>query len=234
MPGILGLGLILLATALLVLNHGEGDIAGLTPEEFASVASIGAMSLVAASWIVGEFRGRWVDGFKAVLLWLVIGFALVTGYAYRYEVQDVALRVVGEIAPGRPVIGSTGEVVVIRRGDGSFSLNGTIEGREVRFIFDTGASMVVLTAESAGKIGMQPGPLDYSVPVYTANGRTMAAPVTIEQLSIGPITERKIKALVARPGALRENLLGMTFLERLASYEVRKNRLILRTSEGGE
>jgi aspartyl protease family protein len=56
----------------------------------------------------------------------------------------------------------------------------------------------------------------------------MAAPVTLDSVSIGSITERRIRALVARPGALRDNLLGMTFLERLASYEVRGNRLILR------
>jgi aspartyl protease family protein len=37
-----------------------------------------------------------------------------------------------------------------------------------------------------------------------------------------------VPALVARPGMLGENLLGMTFLERLASYEVRGNRLVLR------
>jgi aspartyl protease family protein len=37
-----------------------------------------------------------------------------------------------------------------------------------------------------------------------------------------------VPALVSRPGALRENLLGMTFLDRLASFEVRGDRLILR------
>jgi aspartyl protease family protein len=42
------------------------------------------------------------------------------------------------------------------------------------------------------------------------------------------VTERNVDALVAKPGALRENLLGMSFLERLASYEVREDRLILR------
>ena len=67
-----------------------------------------------------------------------------------------------------------------------------------------------------------------SVPVLTANGRTMAAPVTLPQLAVGPIVERNVRALVARPGVLHQNLLGMTFLERLASYEVRSNRLILR------
>jgi aspartyl protease family protein len=52
--------------------------------------------------------------------------------------------------------------------------------------------------------------------------------VTLDMLRVGSIAERRVRALVARPGALRENLLGMTFLERLTSYEVRGNRLILR------
>jgi aspartyl protease family protein len=56
----------------------------------------------------------------------------------------------------------------------------------------------------------------------------MAAPITLDRLAVGPIAAERVRALVTRPGLLRENLLGMTFLERLASYEVRNNRLILR------
>jgi aspartyl protease family protein len=119
-------------------------------------------------------------------------------------------------------------VTVARRADGSFTIAGRVNERDLRFIFDTGASTVVLTAEAAQLLGLQPAPGDYSVPVLTANGRTMTAPVALAQLAVGPIVERNVRALVARPGVLHENLLGMTFLERLASYEVRNNRLILR------
>jgi aspartyl protease family protein len=45
---------------------------------------------------------------------------------------------------------------------------------------------------------------------------------------VGSITEKNVRALIARSGVLHANLLGMTFLERLGSYEVRGNRLILR------
>jgi aspartyl protease family protein len=105
---------------------------------------------------------------------------------------------------------------------------GRINNREARFIFDTGATAVVLTAESAAATGFDLETLNYSIPVSTANGRTMTAPISIDSLAIGTITERRVQALVAKPGVLRENLLGMTFLDRLGSYEVRGNRLILR------
>jgi aspartyl protease family protein len=119
-------------------------------------------------------------------------------------------------------------VVVTRRMDGTFLINGKVNDREVRFIFDTGATTVVLTAETAKSLGIEPGALGYSVLVSTANGRTLAAPVTLDRMVVGSIREQRVRALVAKPGTLHQNLLGMSFLDRLASYEVRQNRLILR------
>jgi aspartyl protease family protein len=134
----------------------------------------------------------------------------------------------GDLAPGEPVVGTGGEVSIVRRMNGTFVIGARANNRDLRFIFDTGASTVVLTAESAQALGIQPASLNYIVPVSTANGLTMAAPMTLDSVTVGSITERRVRALVARPGVLRENLLGMTFLERLTSYEVRGNRLILR------
>jgi aspartyl protease family protein len=70
--------------------------------------------------------------------------------------------------------------------------------------------------------------MNYSVNVETANGRTRAAPVTLDRVTIGSITERSVAALIAQPGALRTNLLGMSFLNRLQSWEVRGDRLVMR------
>jgi len=60
----------------------------------------------------------------------------------------------------------------------------------------------------------------------------MAAATTIRELTVGSITERSVPALVAREGSLSQSLLGMTFLDRLASFEVRGDRLILRGRGG--
>ena len=59
-------------------------------------------------------------------------------------------------------------------------------------------------------------------------GAPLTAPITVDRLTIGDITQRRVRALVARPEALSHNLLGMSFLDGLASYEVRGNQLILR------
>jgi aspartyl protease family protein len=70
--------------------------------------------------------------------------------------------------------------------------------------------------------------LSYNIQVDTANGRTRAAAVTLDRIGIGGIVERSVPALIAQPGQLRTSLLGMSFLNRLESWEVRGDKLIMR------
>lgn len=228
MPGAIGLGIILVAMAALVWSQGEQPILGLEPGEFAAIASLSAVALMVASSIVQDFRGRWGQGFRSLAIWAVFILGLVGAYGYRDEVREFGARLVRELTPDRPVVSAGGEVQVSRRLDGTFVVAAQVGEREVKFIFDTGASAVVLTAETAASLGIRPSPAEFILPVMTANGRSLTAPIVLDSLRIGSITERRVRALVARPGVLHQNLLGMTFLERLASYEVRGSRLILR------
>jgi aspartyl protease family protein len=67
------------------------------------------------------------------------------------------------------------------------------------------------------------------VPVQTANGVTYAAHVRLNSIAIGSIQVEGVDALVSQPGSLRENLLGMSFLSRLRSYEFSGDFLTLRS-----
>jgi aspartyl protease family protein len=228
MSGAPGLGTLLIAAGLLMAAFGTRPILGLTPHDAAATALLGGAGLWMTSLVIDEFRSRPAHGLLSLLAWTTVFAALVTVVVQRDTALALFDRFIGEVAAGRAVATPAGEVVVARRADGSFTLAGQVNGRAVRFVFDTGASTVVLTAESAQAAGLRTEALDYSVPVSTANGRMMAAPVTLEAVTIGSIVERRVQALVARRGLLAENLLGMTFLDRLVSYEVRGNRLILR------
>ena len=232
MSGAVGFGFILIAAAALVATQGQVRIAGLAPDDLSSLAALAALALLFTGWVINQFRGRWEQGLSALLLWGVVFAGSIGGYAYRSELREFSVRIIGEIAPGQPVTTPGGETVIARRMDGSFSIAGCANGSDVRFIFDTGASTVVLMASTAEALGFRTAALTYTVPVLTANGRTLAAPVMLNEVSVGPIVERRVSALVARPGVLHENLLGMSFLDRLASYEVRGNRLILRGRTG--
>ena len=83
-----------------------------------------------------------------------------------------------------------------------------VNGARLSMILDTGASSVVLTHEAAKAAGLPLEVLSYSVNVDTANGRTRAAPVTLQTIAVGGIVERDVSALIAQPGQLRQSLLG--------------------------
>jgi aspartyl protease family protein len=228
MPGIRGAGGLFLIAALLIAMFAEQDIGAFTPLEVAGLLGFGGVSLLLAGGIVEGFTRHWTYGVQALAVSGGVLIALMVMYASRGEFQTVIDRAIGDISVGRTIVTPNGEVVAARKTDGSFLIQGQVNGHDTRFVFDTGASTVVLRAENAIALGFKPETLDYSIPVATANGGALAAPVIIDSLSVGPITERNIRALVAREGVLHANLLGMTFLERLGSYEVRGNRLILR------
>jgi aspartyl protease family protein len=95
-------------------------------------------------------------------------------------------------------------------------------------VLDTGASAVVLTQEAAKTAGLPLQVLTYTVNVDTANGRARAAAVTLDRVVVGDIVERAVPALIAQPGQLKTNLLGMSFLNRLESWEVRGDKLMMR------
>ncbi|GJE17513.1 retropepsin-like aspartic protease family protein [Methylobacterium marchantiae] len=212
----------------LVLSDGSNTLMGLEKDELARLAFSGTLLtlLIAGFW--HRFRDGMGENLKALMIWALLAVALVAGYAYKEEAGEMGNRIVGTLRPGSAVTAGDGTVTITRRADGAFSVRAEVNGRMQVFQFDTGASSVVLTAENAAAIGISPAESDYGIRVSTANGVAMAAPVYLDSLTVGSITERRVSALVSRRGALSGNLLGMTFLDRLASYEVRGDRLVLR------
>jgi aspartyl protease family protein len=219
---------LIVAIAAVAGLSGEVDLGGLETGALLSLAFGVVMAVWIGRGVLEDYRGKLGEGAKALAAWLVIILAVIALYAFRFELAYVANRVAGVVVPGLVIVGSGGEVTVSRSANGHFSMRMRLNGRETGVMFDTGASTIVLRAEDARALGLDIGPADFTVGIATANGRSTAAPVTLRTVEIGEIREEGVQALVARPGALRENLLGMSFLERLSSYEVRGDRLILR------
>ena len=166
-------------------------------------------------------------GLHALLSWAAVALLLVVGYSYRFELQEVADRVMAELVPGH-VISHGRTVEVARAVSGDFDVSAQINGARVAMVLDTGASSVVLTREDAKAAGLPLEVLAYTVPIDTANGRARAASVRLDRIAVGGLVERSVEALVAQPGQLKMSLLGMSFLNRLQSWEVRGDRLFLR------
>jgi aspartyl protease family protein len=111
--------------------------------------------------------------------------------------------------------------------DGHFWAEASSNGRHVRFLVDTGATTVALTAADAERLGVDLDALVYDIPVQTAAGETEAASVKLDYVSVAGARVDAVEAVVVRDG-LNNSLLGMSYLGRLSKFEATQTALILR------
>jgi aspartyl protease family protein len=217
-----------------MLSGGTASLAGFDGGMLAYFLVACALVLVYFFSISDDYRGRAGAALRHGAIWLGLLLALITGYSYRGELTAVAYRVAGEILPpGQTLVVEPREAgeraVRLRRQEGGhFVARGSVNGVSLGMLVDTGASTVVLKPADAERAGIDTSELSYVVAVSTANGTAYAAPVRLKSIAIGPLEIRDVEALVAKPGSLNENLLGMSFLKRLRSYEFSGDFLTLR------
>jgi aspartyl protease family protein len=94
-------------------------------------------------------------------------------------------------------------------------------------LVDTGATVVALTYEDAQRAGINVSNSDFTGLSQTANGVARVAPVMIDQITIGNVTVRDVRAVVAERGRMTVTLLGMSFLGKLIRSEMRDGTLVL-------
>ncbi|MCO6385550.1 TIGR02281 family clan AA aspartic protease [Aliihoeflea sp. 40Bstr573] len=215
----------------LVATGDSGTIFGLDSASFAQTLYLGLLGAVIAVGILGSGQ-RFGPMARTLAIWLVIIMALMVGYQYRYELQDVGSRLTAGLIPGSPLamIGEDGRAAVMidRMANGHFEIRASINGTTVNSMVDTGATTTVLSSADARRVGFEPENLSYTVPIMTANGPTQAARIVIDEIRIGGISRTRLPALVAAEGQLDRTLLGMNFIGSLSGFDMRGERLILR------
>jgi aspartyl protease family protein len=110
---------------------------------------------------------------------------------------------------------------------GHYVVEADIGGTPVELLTDTGATYVALNYETALKLGFTAQTLRFTNRSSTANGIARVAPVTLDYLRIGSILVRDVKAVIAEPGKMTQNLLGMSFINKLSGFELRGGRLLM-------
>lgn len=227
--------LLILAAAVLIGANGSGStIFGIDAPDLAyGVVGLGVAVLTFAMLSIGRTYGL-MRAVRDLASWLMLATALAAGYNYREDLLSFGHMIIGEIAQpnlvGRMDAQTDGDraVRIKRRPDGHFIARTELNGYTLAMLVDTGASTVVLKPADAQKLGIDTERLRYSVPVQTANGTTYAAPVKLRRVRVGPIQFNEVDALISKPGALRDSLLGMSFLNRLKSYEFSGDYLTLK------
>ena len=230
----IALALLIVAGVALLVRGDSDTLLGFDASDAAIALAGIAMAIFIASTLLGGYRGRASQAVRDIVVWTALGLALVAGYSFREDLLALGHRIAVELAPPGSVVRAEqqteGERIVRirRRPDGHFIARTVVDGTALTMLVDTGASTVVLKPADAQTLGIDVSKLRYTVPVQTANGTTYAAHVRLSRVAVGPIGFANIEALVAKPGALKDSLLGMTFLNKLRSYEFSGEFLTLR------
>jgi aspartyl protease family protein len=149
-----------------------------------------------------------------------VAFAL---FAYRGEFGAVGARLKSEALDGATAEVSGGALRVAKRDDGHFWVDGKVNGKDARFLVDSGATTTTISSSLAEAAGLEPG-MRGNV-VSTANGTVFMPRVTAGLVEIGPI-RRADKSVNINPSD-GVNVLGMDFLSSLSSWGVQGNTLVL-------
>lgn len=167
------------------------------------------------------------------LLWGVIFVLLAGGYSYRTEMRSFGNRIMGGLIPGYG--GETGlnEFTYSRAEDGHFYIDAESSGVPIRFLVDSGASLIVLSPGDAERLGFDLTRVEFDQTFETANGIVRGASTRLSELWVGDRRLRNLSVSI-NEAPMSNSLLGIAFLRQLESYEVRGDHLILRwRTDGG-
>jgi len=171
-----------------------------------------------AGWILVEFRQRMGQTLRVAMAWGLIFIGVMAGYGLWDDFQRQAMPV--------QTAGDGGMIEVPRSADGHYYLTLTINGTDLPFMVDTGASGLVLSLPDAEHLGIDPQSLAFLGAASTANGIVRTALVTLPLVELGSFRNEDFRAYVSE-GQMQGSLLGMDYLGQFR-IEVAGDRMILR------
>lgn len=190
----------------------------MTEDNAARLVYLTLLLLVIAGTYVLSNRRRIGEMARHAAIWGLIFVGALAGVGLWQDIRR-------DVIPRQSVL-SDGRIEVPAAADGHFYLMAEINGVPVRFVVDTGASEIVLTWADAERTGLDPARLVFLNQARTANGTVATAPVTLDSVTLGPVEDRGVRALVNR-GEMDVSLLGMGYLNRFEAIEMRRDLLVL-------
>ncbi|WP_368184080.1 TIGR02281 family clan AA aspartic protease [Aestuariibius sp. HNIBRBA575] len=184
----------------------------------ARLAYMVLLGTAVVGWFIAQNRTSLGKVAQQAIIWVLIFVGMIAGYGLWQDMR-------GDIL-GRQTVLDGNAIEVPRAIDGHFYLSLTLNAVPVNFVVDTGATDMVLSLPDATAIGISTRDLAFTGRASTANGIVKTAPVILDEVRLGPIVDRNVRAVVNQ-GELEGSLLGMGYLERFARIEIVGNKLVL-------
>ena len=171
---------------------------------------------------------RWslTAALRMALWWVAIFVIALALFSYRTELGMVADRVKSEVTgeAQQRIVGTT--LRINKSLDGHFWVEAMVNGHEIRFLIDSGASITAMSESAALDAGLNVDQSGFPMVLTTANGAVEARRSNIATLEIGPLKATDL-TIVVSPAFGDVNVLGMNFLSQLKSWRVEGDEMIL-------
>ena len=183
---------------------------------------VGLLALVGSAFLAHRLPlGR---SLKMAAAWVLIFGAVFLAFTLRDDFRALGRRVVAETAGSAQ--GEGGELRIRKAEDGHFWVDASLNGRPVRFLVDSGATVTAISPETAQRVGIEAAG-GLPVVVSTANGVVRAERARAERIVVGSIARDDLAVHIA-PGLGDTDLLGMNFLSTLSAWRIEGEWLVLR------
>lgn len=187
--------------------------------EIGHLAYLSLLLVMVLMWYISSGRLALGQTLRNAAIWVLIFLGAIAVAGMWEDIRST-------VRPMQTVLDDGSRIEIPRSNDGHYYATLRLNGANVDFVVDTGASEIVLSKADARRAGLDPENLAYWGRAMTANGEVRIAPVWIEEISLGDFTDRDVRATV-NEGEMPQSLLGMSYLQRYAQITIAGNRLIL-------
>ncbi|GHF41918.1 retropepsin-like aspartic protease family protein [Seohaeicola zhoushanensis] len=177
------------------------------------------LACVVGFWFFVQNRDSLNKKLQQASVWGLIFVGTIAGFGLWGDIRQNSAYIAS-------VDAEAGSITVPRARDGHYYLTLKLNDKPVRFVIDTGASDMVLRREDAEAAGIDLAAISFHRSAMTANGAVRVAPVTLDSVAIGDITDRNVRASV-NDGVMDSSLLGMSYLQRYSRIEIAGGKLVL-------
>lgn len=191
----------------------------MTADQIGNLIYLSLLGAAIAGWYLVNQRTKLNKTLQYAALWALIFVGVVAAYGLWNDLQ-------GTVLPQQSVFAEQGVIELPRERDGHYYMTLDINGAPVRFVVDTGATAMVLSRSDATRAGIGEDELIFLGQAMTANGLVRTAPVRLDEVSLGPIVDRNLRAYV-NEGEMDTSLLGMEYLNRFHRLEITGGKMRL-------